>query len=77
MATQKPSFRVLLPRLMQNIQILYQNGEISTNEKNDLCQMAKQALQSNELESLHSRFKTMRYGSLLVHVVEDCIQITS
>lgn len=77
MATQKPSFRVVVPKLMQNIQILYQNGEISAKEKNELCQMVRQALESKNPENLHSKFMAMRYGTLFIDVVNDCIQLTS
>ena len=79
MATQNKgaNFRLVIQKLMQNIQILYQNGEITVKEKNELCQLTKQALQTNCLTDLHSRFKGLRYGTLFGDVIDDCIQLTN
>lgn len=69
--------RLVMGSLMRNIQILYQNGEITMQQKNTLCALAKAALQNNNLSELQKQFKVLRYGSLFPEVVEQCIQLTN
>ena len=73
----KNNVRLVIKDLMQNIQILYQNGEITAEQKNELCNGAKKALQTNDFGELQNLFKVMRYGSLLPDVIERCIQLTN
>lgn len=78
MTTQNNTkFRIVMPKLMHNISILYQNGDITTDEKHQLCQATKKALASNDFNDLRERFRTLRYGTLFPDVVDECIQITS
>ena len=76
MATQN-NIRIIIPVLMQKIQVLYQNGEIDANQKNQLCSLATKALQTKDLSELNEKFKAHRYGSLFPDVVEECIQMTN
>lgn len=79
MTTQKEGkdVRLIMRTILQNIQILYQNGEISANTKNKMCQAAKNALRTGDLSELHNHFKVLRYGSLFPAIIDDCIQITA
>lgn len=71
------TLRTNIPKLMSNIQILYQNGEITSEEKNRICKSAKDALLTNDTSDLHKEFKSIRYGSLFPDVIDDCIQLIS
>ena len=73
----KNNIRLVMKDLMQNIQILYQNGDLSAEQKNHLCNCIKKALQDNDLSDLQNQFKAMRYGSLFPEVIEHCIQLTN
>lgn len=69
--------RLIMRTILQNIQILYQNGEISTSTKNKMCQAAKDSLRTGDLSELHNHFKGLRYGSLFPAIVDECIQMTA
>ena len=69
------TIRAVIPKLMYNISILYQNGEITMDEKNRLCQAAKQALTDNDTSGLYKQFKSMRYGSMFPNIIDECIQL--
>ena len=77
MTTQNKTYslRAAVPKLMHNISILYQNGEITTEEKNNLCQTVKTAMCSNDVGDLHSKFKALRFGTMFPDIVDDCIQL--
>ena len=76
MATQN-NMRIIAPKLMHNISILYQNGEITTEEKNKLCNATNKALTSNEFGDLGGLLTTLRFGTMFPEVVDECIQLVS
>ena len=71
------SIRSVIPKLMYNISVLYQNGEITSSEKDKLCQAAKRSLASNDLTDLQKQFKSLRYGTMFPDIVDECIQLAS
>ena len=76
MATQNNTrLRATVPKLIHNISILYQNGEITTEEKDNLCQTVKQAMLNNDVVNLHNKLKTLRFGTMFPDIVDDCIQL--
>ena len=62
--------------LMQNIQILFQNQEISQSEKTNLCRIVKNALQTGDASEAYAIFKTLRFNTAFPDVVEQCMQLT-
>ena len=72
MATQ---IRTVIPRIMEAVQILFQSGEITTEEKRTLCQECKRALATNETETLHRLFSSKRYGTMFPEIIDECVQL--
>ena len=78
MTTQnKTSFRLSVQKLMYNISILYQNGEITTEEKDQLCRLIKHVLLTGDCDDLLNRLKPLRYGTMFPDVVDECIQLVT
>lgn len=69
------SLRSRIPKLMQNLQILYQNGEISREQKNAIVHYAQTALISGDVEDLKKSLQTLRLSSTFPHVVDECIEL--
>lgn len=76
MATQN-NFRLSVPKLMYSLTVLYQNGEITTEEKNSLCRAVNKALTTNNFDDLRGRFQALRYGTMFPNIVDECIQLVS
>ena len=77
MATQNNNLRIIAPKLMYNISVLFQNGEITAEEKNKICQEIKSALACNDCSKLHSQFAALRYGTMFPEIVDECIQLAA
>ena len=71
------TLRIILPKVIHNISILYQNGEISTQEKDALCTLAKTALTTNNTDELTKRLNSLRFGTLFPDIVDECIQLVA
>ena len=74
---QRQDVRLAMKPLMQNIQILDQSGDISVEQKNQMCVSLKQALIDGNLQNLQKTFKALRYGTSFPEIIEECIQLTN
>ena len=71
------SIRPVVQKLIYNISVLYQNGEITSKEKDEICKEVKQSLVTGDTSKLHARLSVLRYGSLFPEIVDDCLQLVS
>ena len=66
-----------IPRILSLIQILYQNEEITTEQKNQFVSLLSKARKERDFSELNKQFKFLAYGTLLPDTVDELIQLTS
>lgn len=59
------------------IQILYQNDEISIEQKNTFTSLLSEARRSNDFSQLNKLVKQLAYGTTMPGIVENLIELTS
>lgn len=65
-----------IPQILSLIQILYQNEEITTEQKNKFVSMLSQARKEKDFSALNKQFKLLAYGTLMPDTVDELIQLT-
>lgn len=64
-------------RILELIQILYQNEEIDNERKNKISILLPKARKNNDFSELHKQFKTLSYGTTMPEIVEELLQLTN
>ena len=76
--TQKNN-KLIGMKILESVQILYQNDEIDNFTKAKITSLLKNAMQNNDFNTLNSLFKSLSYGvtGYFLPVLEECIKITN
>lgn len=66
-----------IKEILPLIQILYQNDEISIEQKNTFTSLLSEARRSNDFSQLNKLVKQLAYGTTMPRIVENLIELTS
>lgn len=71
--------KIIGMKILESVQILYQNEEIDNPTKAKIVSLLKNAMQNNDFNALNSLFKSLSYGitNHFSSILEDCIKITN
>ena len=65
-------------RILECTQILYQNDEISAEQKNTIANTCLSAIMNpGNLRNLTSLFKSLEYGTMFPDIVRELVNLTS
>ena len=76
--TQKNS-KIIGMKILESVQILYQNQEIDNSTKTTIVSLLKDSMKSDNFCKLNSFFKSLTYEITggFSSILEDCIKITN
>lgn len=63
--------------ILSYLQILHQNEEISTEQKNTLVKAISSARKTNDFSQLNSSFRILSYGTTMPDIVDALVELTS
>jgi hypothetical protein len=63
--------------ILSYLQILHQNEEISTEQKNSLVKAISSARKTNDFSQLNSSFRILSYGTTMPDIVDALVELTS
>ena len=63
--------------ILSYLQILHQNEEISTEQKNSLVKAISSARKTNDFSQLNSTFRILSYGTTMPDIVDALVELTS
>ena len=63
--------------ILSYLQILHQNEEISTEQKNTLVKAISSARKTNDFSQLNSSFRILSYGTTMPDFVDALVELTS
>lgn len=69
--------QIKVKEILSYLQILHQNEEISTEQKNSLVQAVSSARKSGDFSQLNSSFKVMAYGTTMPDIVDALVELTA
>jgi hypothetical protein len=63
--------------ILSYMQILHQNEEISTEQKNAIVKAVSCARKTNDFSQLNSQFRVMAYGTTMPDIVDALVELTA
>lgn len=71
--------RFAVPKMMYNIQVLAQNGEIDRNTRNKMAELIKKAVSSPnpDFRELHTLIAHLKFSTTMPEILEQLRQLTT